>query len=240
MDLEEKITNIIIQKLEEQILQKFGDSFISKIINNVTARIEESIASKLESHLAKTTTIEAEVQALRQELNNDIKEIAPLMKSFERLNAEIEETRSETEKLEQYSRRTSIRIYGLQNKTNEPVEQTVIKMFQDNLKLELSCDDIEACHRVGVVNKDGVRAVIVKFKSIKTKNAVFYRKKLLKNSKITIREDLTKVRSKLMKAAIEAFGNKNIWTKNGTIIILKNETKHYVNNIKDLTSLMSL
>ncbi|KAF5282232.1 hypothetical protein FQR65_LT14400 [Abscondita terminalis] len=138
--------------------------------------------------------------------------------------------------LQQYTRRNSIRIFGLKEDRNENVDQAVISLFNDKLGVQLSVDNIDRCHRLGVV-QPGVkkpRAVIVQFTSYRYRAKVFKEKKKLKGSGITIREELTRARLELLNKSCEKFGFKNVWSNDGVIIVNKNNRKTRIKSMHDL------
>ena len=60
--------------------------------------------------------------------------------------------------------------------------------------------------------------MIVKFTSYGGRKEVFSRKKQLKGSGITIKEDLTSRRRDALKRAIELYGLRNVWSSDGKIL----------------------
>ena len=51
---------------------------------------------------------------------------------------------------EQYSRKSNIKIYGMEENKNENSKKVVFDMCKKDLKLEIHEKDIDAAHRVGV------------------------------------------------------------------------------------------
>lgn len=54
--------------------------------------------------------------------------------------------------VEQYSRRNCLRVFGIPEKENEDVEELLISVFNNNMKLNVEKSSIERCHRVGIRN----------------------------------------------------------------------------------------
>lgn len=176
-------------------------------------------------HLATKDDMDKLISTLEQKLEAVIDEKIELaMKPFEDriaslenklsvYEAHMEKLEMEVEKAEQYSRRSCLRIYGIPvpnnaNK-NESSNDCVEKVMDLCKKMEVNIPDseIDRAHRIGSKKRvEGVdqQAVIVKFKSWKSRCA-FYRgrKKLDENSLVRIRMDLTVQRLKLLSLAIE-------------------------------------
>lgn len=81
------------------------------------------------------------------------------------------------------------------------------------------------------------RPIIVKFTSYRKRAEVFRAKRLLINTKITVREDLTKKRVELLRKCIDKFGLKNVWTQDGTIIVKDKNYKIRINCDADFLKL---
>lgn len=149
---------------------------------------------------------------------------------FKKLEEEVQSLRSENKKLqtaledrsdalEQYSRRNSIRIFGLAEKPNETVMDTVLQFFNGTLKLNLTAANIDRCHWLAKSQEGKFRLIIVKFISYTHKNLVMMNRKSLKGSTVVVTEDLTKARYTRLKAAQAKYGKKNVWTWDGRILV---------------------
>lgn len=89
---------------------------------------------------------------------------------MERENINI---RRDHDRLEQYTRRSNIRLFGLEEKAGEDVNKLVTNVVKEKLRLDLPDDAIECAHRVGKQGNNP-RAIIVKFARIGYKNVVFF------------------------------------------------------------------
>nr|KAG5694530.1 hypothetical protein BaRGS_030405 [Batillaria attramentaria] len=116
----------------------------------------------------------------------------------------------------QYTRRNNVRIFGVPESENESVEECeakILEIFNKKLGVSLAPKDLEATHRLGKKKppklRDGdndsdsdeenrPRAIIVRFVSRKSVQAVLSNRRKLKNSRIVITEDLTVPRYQLL------------------------------------------
>ncbi|CAG9822095.1 unnamed protein product [Phaedon cochleariae] len=97
-------------------------------------------------------------------------------------------------------------IYGEQqaaNETPEICENKMMNFFKEKLEHEISSSEIEQCYRIGKVQNGKPRPILVQFLSIKTKNHIFNKKKMLRNSNYFMKEDLTKSAVEMWKSASE-------------------------------------
>lgn len=126
--------------------------------------------------------------------------------------------RDKVDNLEQYSRRNCVRIFGVPEESTENTEAKVCDLIKSNLTIDIHPNLIDRCHRVGKPSKNA-RPIIVKFTSYKTRERIIKSRKLLKGTKISIKEDLTHSRYELYKFASTKFGFKNVWTRDGNVFV---------------------
>nr|CAI5829809.1 unnamed protein product [Callosobruchus analis] len=100
---------------------------------------------------------------------------------------------------------------------DENLSEKVYQIFKDKMKVDINRSEITAAYRVGRQNGNKPRHILVSFKDNCIKMAAYNKKKMLKGSKIIIKEDLTIPRLKVVKNASEKYGFKNVWTVNGHI-----------------------
>ena len=110
-----------------------------------------------------------------------------------------------TDELDQYSRRSSMRIMGIPEVTAESTDDLATKVV-GSLGVEINTRDIDRSHRVGRRDDDKPRTILVKFVSHRGKTEVMRAKKNLKSigtkkigaqGKIFINEDLTRLRAQI-------------------------------------------
>ncbi|XP_026687140.1 uncharacterized protein LOC113471878 [Diaphorina citri] len=129
------------------------------------------------------------------------------------------------ENLDQYSRRNCLLFRGIHGSGDGAEDEKgclelVMDVIKNKLQLNLSEEVVERCHRLGVKrNPDHVRPIIVKFYSYRYRNQVFGSKKLLKGTRITICEFLTKNRMAVLNKARDVHGKEKCWTSDGKVII---------------------
>ncbi len=141
---------------------------------------------------------------------------------------------AERDKLEQYSRRENVIIRGIKEnreETEESLCQVVQKVAEiSGVQLNASTS-ISAVHRLGRAQPDDrrVRPIIVRFTSRMTKQKIMKGKKNLKNSaavrdndtftdKVTVAEDLTNARARLLKFINEQPQIEFAYARDGIIV----------------------
>ena len=144
------------------------------------------------------------------------------------LQARMANTQQELNRLEQYTRKNSVRLFGIGEQAEETsVETLAVQVLKDKLKIDVKESDIEIAHRAGKYRPEGrrdvkkARPVLIKFASHKMKVKVMKAKKEFKGSQFWITEDLTKQNAERMKALNQmriANKIKGAWTTDGKII----------------------
>lgn len=212
--------------LEETVLKIVNDTlssgkFLQSIVEAISERVTELVVKKLEMSLQFNTEVVAD---LTKKLENKEKEMQAMKEDFE----------ARCDALEQYSRRNSIRIFGVHESAGENTDELAVNVFRD-MGVNVDLREIDRTHRVGPRTTAKVRPIIVKFTSFRARQEVFTNKRKLKGTNITIREDLSAYRLSILKVAIQRFGLKNVWSSQGDIIIKRpDDSKVRVNRLSQL------
>ncbi len=193
---------------------------------SATADLTKIVTAVLNSEDLRKSISELIAEALAEKMNELLN---PCWEQIENLKQELSETKQKMKEYhdtaEQYSRRNNLRIFGIEEKAHENTDEIVKNLAAEKLGIQLPEHAICRSHRVGEQKDDQHRPIIVKFVSYNVRNQLFQNKKKLKKTAITIREDLTKSRLQLYKAACKKFDYKNVWTSDGRVIAYDTATK---------------
>lgn len=182
----------------------------TKTAKDAAAAILPSLATIIS--VAVSTAVSTAIQDIADKLVRDTAEV-------KRINLL---QRYDNDRLEQYTRRDNLRIFGIEEELEEDediLQAKVIEVAAD-VGVTIEPNDISTTHRLG---KQGERSrpVIVRFTHRKNRNAVIRNKKELKkkNKKIFINEDLTPLRATMLKMVKEQSGVKSFTTRDGRILV---------------------
>ena len=174
----------------------------NKVIEILTSEVN-TLEKITHNQNDKIVTLEDKINKLEDRFEGEI--------SF--LKNKITLSDRKNDDLEQYGRRTSLRIDGLEFNEGESVSQCEDKVksyLKEYLKLDVIDGEFDRIHRIGKVMKvegsgKNVKQIIVKFKSFDTRSKVFRGRD--KNSKVKVRLDLTIRRYKLLATAYNMVAN---------------------------------
>ena len=124
--------------------------------------------------------LQQEVHALRTELASKDARIETLQKKVDAIELQQDE-------LEQYSRRNSVRLSGLNEEADEDVVKGVLVTLNNVMGITPPIDisEIDRLHRVGKPEANRTRPVLIKFATYRSKRRVLEKRRFLNPAKRT-------------------------------------------------------
>lgn len=184
--------------------------------------------------LQEQTVIEMLKAAIAQPVSEQISELKELLDVKDRkindLTKQVQDLESRCDELEQYSRRNSLRIYGIPEQSDEHLTEQMTNLVNEELAIQpqLNISDICRVHRVGRQNSNAdhqkPRPILLKLATHQCKERIYKNRFALKRSSknIFINEDLTKKRAELARKArlLRRDGKiKDTWTYDGNVMM---------------------
>ena len=185
--MDERLIREIVEKAIEKLVTKDDTD---NLISALQDKLENAIVSKLDE--------------LKKPLEERIEKLEDKIALYE---SHMEKLETKIDDQEQYSRRSSLRIFGIPlppqgHESVETCKEKVQKVF-DEMKVQVPKEAIDRVHRIGRwgQNQNGtpLQAMIVKFKSWTHKLSVYRARKNFKDKSIMV--DLTPRRADLLKQA---------------------------------------
>ena len=138
---------------------------------------DKKLNELINANQAKIAKLDEELTKLKNNLSLKDKAIAGLEDDNYRLSQEVDD-------LEQYTRRTNVRIYGVAEQPEENTDNLAVDFFKSELNVDVASNDIlSRSHRVGQKSGAKPRPIIVRFTEHNTKVAVMSRRRVLKERK---------------------------------------------------------
>lgn len=162
-----------------------------------------------------------------------------VLSSLQNLKLQVELLSRQYDETEMRSRRKMILVHGVPESKKENTSELVSGLLTDNLKTpEVTTDSISRSFRLGRYDADKPRAIVVKFRDVSLRNKIWYSKKALKGTGITLSEFLTKSRHEIFLNARRRFGISNSWTREGYIYVVGSDgTSHRITSMSELNSI---
>ncbi|XP_046975665.1 uncharacterized protein LOC124541762 [Vanessa cardui] len=164
-----------------------------------------------------------------------------VLTALQNLQLQVEFLSKQQDNLEMHSRKKVLLLHGVPETNKEDTAACVSKLMSERLKLpQIIPSSFSVCHRLGRLNKDKPRVILVRFKDVTLRNQVWSSKTSFKGSGITVSEFLTKARHKVFLAARQRFGVTKSWTRDGTIMVIDAEgSRHRVTTMMELDAVSS-
>ena len=113
------------------------------------------------------------------DLRHDLEEVQHMREEVESLRARVQTQSFELDRLQQYSRRDNIRVYGVDEKEGECTNTIIVKLAHD-MGVVIEEQELSVSHRLG--RKTGKpRPIIAKFVRRDTKTKMMRAKKELRD-----------------------------------------------------------
>ncbi|CAG9824563.1 unnamed protein product [Phaedon cochleariae] len=177
------------------------------------ARICKQQANMIGKHMdEKFTQFESSMKSMVNQVNEN--------------KSKIQNLETRMEHCERMLKMKNFMIYGVEQAADETLgncENTVIEFLNSVLDFKVLSTEIEQCYRVGKAQIGKPRPILVQFLSMKTKNLVFNKKKMLRNTNYFIKEDLTRAAVETLKSASEKYGKSNVWSQD---LVVYDKTDH--------------
>ena len=205
----------IAKQLDMCITQNDFKTYIEKVKLEIVESINVKV-EKLEGRIFELEVNQEKLQSTNNELKKQIETLTGQVKSAEAC-ANIALVR--TNNLEQYTRKNSIRIFGVSDTNKEESVPDTISKSLDVLKkigMSVTQADISVAHRLGFYKEEKPRPVIVKFVRRVHKIESIQKRRKLKGSRVVITEDLTKDNYSFLQKVKEHTNVESAWTRDGT------------------------
>ena len=228
MQLKEQIKEVICA---EPVLAKLVDQITAAVLDQVTQNVYAAINLDLEKN--------------KKDLEKSQKQVNELEKKVKQMEKKLMDCENSQEEQEQYSRRNCLRIYGMPEKKDENSDDVVLQLVNSKLNLgfQVRESDLDRTHRIQprkprTEGAEQPRPLIVKFARYNVRQKVYAARMKLKNTRIYIREDLTRSRQELIRETLKCESISKAWTNDGRIRALTKENK--IVNIRHCGDLQKL
>ena len=211
-DMKDKKT--VEDRLDEllscMLTREYLDTKINQLQKDICAENKE-ITDRLAKRIVD---LETDNEDLRKTVDSLEQEIVRLQASKDTMAIRLND-------LEQHGRKDSLRIIGLEDKSEKESAAEcvgkVVDFVTSTLRVNLTKSDISIAHRLGKFNRAKPRNIIVKFTTRLKKQEIVSARKSLKNSGIVVFEDLTRENQTILRNAFRLDCVKNTYSTDGKL-----------------------
>ncbi|KAJ8911480.1 hypothetical protein NQ315_010851 [Exocentrus adspersus] len=190
-----------------------SDDSTENLINKVCAKFTIQLEAKFDTKF----------QNLNDKLDGVINMFSTLNKEVKTNQKDITDLQNKCKLYEMYFKRNSLIFHGIPEDGSGSVLDAVLPIINNALKVPCVSSDVDSVYRLrGQVDhqgKQGQQSIRINFTSNNKRNDIFGAKKMLKNSGITVYEDLTRDQYELYKSAKKKYGYRMVWTVGGRIYV---------------------
>lgn len=203
--------------IANQVQTRLSDEDVVRIASQLKSLLKQEIEQLVEVKIRLAT------EPLKQQVND-------MQITLNQLKSDLKEVIEKNDELEQYSRRSCLRVSGINESDNENVTEKIIHLAS-RTGADITARDIDRAHRVGKKNtgrnRQADREIIIKFSTYDARLKFLKSRTKLreKNEKIYINEDLTKFRKNLAYECRDLRRKKlikNTWVFGGNIYVEEN------------------
>ena len=181
--------------------------------------MEKVISKRQREYEEKIERQEGDIHDLKVALEKKEDEVQSLTSSMKKLDSKIEAFENRANDLEQYSRRNSVRVFGVPETSTESTDNLVLNVVSDRLGCTMTKADIDRSHRSGKPRSDNKpRPILVKLCSYRMKAELIKDRRKLKGSGISIQEDLTQFNHKLLMQLASHPKVEAAWSSDGRVM----------------------
>lgn len=195
--------------------------YFAKLIEPLSKSSQiDALHAKLEKQSKQIEELEQTLKSKDDKISQLENDVLQIKSELAQVKTKVELAARKNENLEQYTRRSSLRIYGIPPRDDEDKESvmSLVEKCHQEMGIEFSRGNIDRAHRVGAVmenptTKAKSQAVIVKFRSWDSRAEFYMNRPKFKpegsgrRRRFSIALDLTRERYELLKVAREKVMN---------------------------------
>ena len=216
-----------------------GGAMIGDIITTVVEAIQPMLVKSV------TVAVSAAAAMAFKQMRREFEAVEEMKKEAVKVNDEVARLRARVQtqhfaqdRLEQYSCKESVRIYGIPESEGDAREDTneIVLKIATTIGVNITTQDVSVTHRIGRRGRGNKpRPIIAKFVRRDCKSDMMRCKKKMREMSefrgVYINDDLTALRSRLVYELKRDAGVQKVWTIDGRIFCVQVENGHEVRKI---------
>lgn len=151
----------------------------------------QQIFDLLQEVKVQNNIIKTDIKTIKEDLNYYKGKIQDLEDKVSELEGENTNLQKRVKNLEESAKKNQIIVFGLEEETEELLEDRILHFLTNNLSTNISAQNIDNIYRIGKKGRGNTRPVIVRFVRYLEKQLVLRNANKLKGTGISISNDLT-------------------------------------------------
>ena len=205
---------------------------IFQLLNLISEKMDVVITNNYALEV-KVDEHEKTIANQNQKIAEQEKKIADQEKKLDELEKRFTQVALTVDKNEQHSRNECLLLHNIPEEEKESADSCK-KKFVEKVKavtgIDIHINDIKRAHRFGGRKVGKSRPIIARFNRPEVRNNVFRNKRKFKGQKIdgksvSISENLTPLRLRLLDEAREKYGRSNVWSIEGRLYAMNGDNK---------------
>ena len=196
-------------------------ALLADMKNEIVREVNDSFTKHTQALELRILDLENENIQLKQDNVQLIQQIKNVETEYAKICQVAQTAKAHAVENEQYSRKSNIKIIGLNESKQENQKQLVLDLLKEKMDVNLREKDIDVAHRVGIYKKNNKypRAMIVRFVRRDHKMLVMKNRKKLKGQKYVVVDDLCQELVKVYNRVRNDERVQEAWTWFGKVFI---------------------
>ena len=178
-----------IQETLQEIKRQFEKLARREDIRQLKDKVDklfEKMSERMDKLDSRCFDIEKGMDSIKEEIDAVKKENADLREQLRQQERRVTKVLSDQNDLEQYDRRWNLRLFNVQEKTEETADdcaRTCCQIVTEGIRVPVTEEDLEAARRTGPMVAGRKRTIIARFQSRKLRDKVLADRKKLKGKR---------------------------------------------------------
>ncbi|KAK3108227.1 hypothetical protein FSP39_003566 [Pinctada imbricata] len=216
-DIQTIVTTIVQQLLSQNNEER--EVIIEKKVEERCRELERKHEERVIDLQERIDSQNLDIHNLKEQLSECRKEMRGVHHKMKMSEKMAETAYIKSNYNEQYSRKTNIKIYGVQEVREENTQQVTCDVIKKTAGVELNTQDIIAVHRIPGAKSKQPRPIILKLRNTERKAQVMKKRSQVKRTGNGVRlaDDVTAANTALIKTLNENADIDAAWYFNGTV-----------------------
>ena len=249
MNISVKIIWYLSETMETATLTERTTAIINGLSETASSdtKVLVGLIKLLLEEVSGLSSMKGLIEVQKTVTDNLVLENERLRKQNKNLHDRLEDLEVQVDNGEQHGRNINLMMKGVpeeQRKPNSKVKENTTKKFVETINKhfdanhQLTMADIARTHRLGKFDprrhRDKPRPIIARFVRETKKIDIYKAKKKLKQTGITLVENLTKYRANLYNDACTILGYRKVWTSEGRIFASHDSNIIQISSYEDI------